>query len=131
MRLPTLFTIAILAGCATNPNAPERGRDGTIGYNVSIETDPPGMRIEMDNDFVGTSPTSIKIFGDRDGTFHNWGAYEVIIKAFPPAGSTNLFQQTKIFRTGGWFSQEDRIPNRLFFDMHARSSTEVTIPSHY
>ena len=36
--------------------------------------------------------------------------------------STNQAKQTKVFRTGGWFSQEDRIPKRIYFDMDQPSS---------
>ncbi|MGV3774180.1 MAG: hypothetical protein ACO1QB_14865, partial [Verrucomicrobiales bacterium] len=45
----------------------------------------------------------------------NFGSFEYVIKAIP--ANTNLFTQTKIFRTGGWFSQEDQIPGRIYFDM--------------
>jgi hypothetical protein len=39
---------------------------------------------------------------------------------------TNQFPQTKLFRTGGWFSEEDQIPNRIYFDM-SQKETGFTI----
>ena len=41
------------------------------------------------------------------------------IQVFPV--KTNQFIQTKTFRTGGWFSQEDKIPTRLYFDLDQKT----------
>ena len=60
------------------------------------------------------------IFGDKDGTFHNFGGKDYIIRAFPV--TTNQFPQTKVFRTGGWFSDEDQIPSRIYFEMEQQGS---------
>ena len=123
------FTFALgvllaLAGCATSSSTaekPERGPNGTIAYMVQIETSEPGARIEANGDYVGKSPTTLKIFGDKDGTFHNFGSYEFIIKAYPVRQGQYL--QTKVFRTGGWFTAEDRIPTRLYFDLDLQPTT--------
>ena len=113
-----LFTLALLlAGCAS-PNG-ERGPDGTIAYLVEIESNEPGARVEANSEYIGKTPTTLKIFGDKDGTFHNFGSQQYLIQVFPLR--TNQFVQTKVFRTGGWFSQEDRIPKRLFFDLNQKS----------
>ena len=89
------------------------------------------MRIEADGDYVGRSPLRLKVFGDADGTFHNFGTYEYIVRALPD--TTNLFPQTRVFRTGGWFSQEDRIPSRIYFDMSQKSQSgfSVDLPPRY
>ncbi len=109
-------TVSALAGCASGSNPkPERGPDGTIAYKVEVESSTPGARIEVNDDYVGRTPLTLTIFGDDDGTFHNFGSKDYIIRAFPVA--TNQFIQTKVFRTGGWFSEEDRIPKRIFFDL--------------
>lgn len=120
----------LLAGCSsTQPNV-EHGPQGTIAYYVQIESSEPGVRIEADNNYVGKTPCTLKIFGDKDGTFHNFGSYEYVVRAFP--NSTNQFLQTKVFRTGGWFSQEDRVPSRIYFDMHERTSSfSVDLPPRY
>src|SRR5690349_17158977 len=93
-----LLALVLLTACATDHNV-EHGRDGTIAYNVQIESSDPGARVEANGDYVGKTPMTLKIFGDKDGTF------------FPVR--TNQFVQTKVFRTGGWFSQEDRVASRL------------------
>ena len=110
--------IAILTSCGTPKEVgdrPERGPDGTIAYLVQIETSEPGARIEADGDYVWDSPMTLKIFGDRDGTFHNFGSYEYVISAYPVR--QGQYVQTKVFKTGGWFTSEDRIPKRLYFDL--------------
>ena len=110
----------LLVGCATTTTNSERGPHGTIAYLVQIEASEPGVRIEANNDFVGTAPLTLKIYGDKDGTFHNFGSQDYILRAFPV--KTNQFIQTKVFRTGGWFSQEDQIPSRIYFDMNQKAS---------
>jgi hypothetical protein len=112
----------ILLGCASsNPDPstsatekPEKGPHGTIAYYISVESDPAGARIEVNGDYVGKTPLKVKIFGDKDGTFHNFGSYDYVLKAYPPAPDQD--PQAKHFRTGGWFTQEDMIPNRVYFD---------------
>ncbi len=116
-----LFTTLLLGGCATystqNPSAQkaEHGPNGTIAYHVQVESSTPGARIEVNEDYIGKTPLTLTIFGDKDGTFHNFGSKDYVIRAFPV--TTNQFPQTKVFRTGGWFSDEDRIPGRIYFDM--------------
>lgn len=121
MHMPFFSAIALAAlfvGCATNTNV-ERGPNGTIAYYVQVESSEPGVRIEANNDYVGQAPLTLKIFGDKDGTFHNFGSYKYVIRALPTG--TNQFVQTKVFDTGGWFTSEDRIPHRIYFDMHQRT----------
>lgn len=110
--LPIILSLS-LVGCATS-NV-ERGPDGTIAYAVEIESSEPGARVEAGGDYIGKTPLVLKIFGDEDGTFHNFGSQDYVIQVFPV--KTNQFVQTKMFRTGGWFSQEDRIPKKLYFDL--------------
>lgn len=122
--IATVAALAIgvgLCGCATgsSPKA-ERGPDGTIAYKVEVESSTPGARIEVNEDYIGQTPITLTIFGDKDGTFHNFGSKDYIIRAFPV--TTNQFPQAKVFRTGGWFSDEDRVPSRIFFDMDQPSS---------
>jgi hypothetical protein len=119
--LSALVVVLGLCGCATstNPKA-EHGPGGTIAYKVEVESSTPGVRIEVNDDYIGKTPLTLTIFGDKDGTFHNFGAKDYIIRAFPVA--TNQFPQTKVFRTGGWFSDEDRIPSRIYFEMEQQGS---------
>ena len=123
-RLPRLALATIAAvsvvGCATtDPHKAERGPGGTIAYNVQIESSEPGARIEANGDYVGKTPMTLKIFGDKDGTFHNFGSSDYVIKAFPVKAGQHV--QTKLFRTGGWWTPEDKVPGRLFFDLNQKS----------
>jgi hypothetical protein len=123
-------TLSALLGCSSVPKGAERGPQGTIAYFVQVETSESGMRIEANNDYIGKSPLTLKIFGDKDGTFHNFGSMEYIVRALP--ANTNQYIQTKVFRTGGWFSQEDKIPSRLYFDMSQKTSGfSIDLPPRY
>src|SRR6266481_5132550 len=118
-QILALTTLAafILAGCASDGPKPEKGKGGTIAYLVEVESSEPGARIEVNNEYVGRTPMTLKIFGDKDGTFHNFGSYEYKVTASPVRAGQQA--QTKVFRTGGWFTQEDRIPKKIFFEFGA------------
>lgn len=108
--------LLVLTGCETTPPGVERGPHGTIGYNVRIESSEPGVRVEANGQYVGTTPLTLRIWGDKDGTFHDFGAYEYVIQAFPL--QTNQYVQTRVFRTGKMFTPEDYIPRQIYFDMN-------------
>ena len=74
---------------------------------------------------MGEAPLNIKIFGDPDGTFHDFGSYYYVVRAIPT--STNQFVQTKVFRTGHLMTPEDRIPSKIYFDM----SRPAPPPTYY
>ena len=112
----SLAAMGFLTGCETIPPGAERGPDGTMAYQVQIEASEPGVRIVANGQEVGTTPLTLKIFGDPDGTFHDFGAYEYVIQAFPL--HTNQFVQTRVFRTGHLFTPEDYIPRQIYFDMN-------------
>jgi hypothetical protein len=113
--ISTALLALILSGCASpDPAGTERGPQGTIAYNVPVESSEPGAKIEVNYQFVGATPTTIKIFGDRDGTFHNFGSDEFIVRAYPPRASQ--YPQTKIFKTGAFSIRDDKIPQKIFFD---------------
>ena len=121
--------LMLLAGCGTpSGEKAERGPEGTIAYNVEIESSEPGARVEANGDYVRKTPITLKIFGDRDGTFHNFGSQQYVIQVFPV--HTNQFVQTRVFRTGGWFSQEDNIPKHLYFDLNQKSEGSVDLPRY-
>src|ERR1044071_537217 len=111
-----MAAIGLLAGCESFPPGAERGPDGTMAYLVQIEASDPDVKIEANGQPVGTAPMTLKIFGDTDGTFHDFGSYYYIVRAFP--ARTNQFVQTRVFRTGRWFTPEDRVPTKIYFDMN-------------
>jgi hypothetical protein len=117
MTLVGLAAVAFLAGCATPlPPGAEPGPDHTMAYDVLIEATDPGARIQANGQDVGPAPVHIKIFGDPDGTFHDFGSFYYIVQALPIA--TNQFPQAHYFRTGHLMMGEDHIPRRILFDMN-------------
>ena len=118
---------AILTSCATPlPPGAEPGPDGTMAYSVLVEASDPGARIEVDGDYVGETPVQLKVFGDRDGTFHDFGAPVFTVRASPIA--TNHYPQTRIFQTGHMLSSQDKIPGRIYFDMNRPEPVYVPVP---
>src|SRR5690348_5809845 len=81
----------LMAGCESVPPGVERGPHGTIAYDVLVEASEPGARIEAEGNQVGNTPVHLRIFGDKDGTFHDFGNYQYVIRALPLA--TNQFAQ--------------------------------------
>jgi hypothetical protein len=105
----------LLAGCETAPPGAELGPYGTIAYHVLIEASEPGVRIEVNGENVGTTPLNLKIFGNKDGTFHDFGAYYFIVRALPL--HTNEYVQMRVFSTGRHWTPKDSIPPRIYFNM--------------
>jgi hypothetical protein len=113
----SLIAALFLAGCATPiPPGAERGPNGTMAYDVLVEASSPGVQIEANGELVGTAPVHMKIFGDPDGTFHDFGSPYYEVRALPSA--TNQFVQVRLFGTGQMFGPQDRIPQRIYFDMN-------------
>lgn len=113
-----IFSFVVICGiCGCASDKFEHGPQGTIAYLVQVETSEPGARIEAENNYIGLSPLTLKIFGDRDGTFHNFGSQEYVVKAYPV--HPGQIVQQKAFRTGGWFQPEDKVPTRIYFDLDA------------
>ncbi|HZR20895.1 MAG TPA: hypothetical protein VFE51_26670 [Verrucomicrobiae bacterium] len=114
----------LLTGCQTAlPPDTEQGPDGTIAYKVPVESSEAGARIEVNGESVGTTPMVLKIFADRDGTFHNFGSYEFIVRALPPG--TGRAAQTKVFYTGVLMGKEDRIPDKIYFDFGPKQNPQT------
>ena len=120
MKTKCLLAVAaaalVLVGCETVPPNVERGPHGTIAYDVLVEASEPGAQIEVNGEVAGNTPVHIKVFGDRDGTFHDFGSYYYVVKALPLA--TNQYAQVRMFRTGHFFTPEDRVPQKIYFDMN-------------
>src|SRR5881396_1236154 len=104
------------AGCQTVPPGAERGPHGTMAYDVLIDASQPGARIEANGEDVGNTPVHIKIFGDSDGTFHDFGSYNYVVRALPL--TTNQFEQVRVFQTRHLMGPEDRIPQNIYYNMN-------------
>jgi len=118
---PVLSLIAVAAtglwtGCETVPPGTDRGPHGTIPYHVAIEASEPDVKIHANGEYVGSAPMTLKIYGDKDGTFHDFGSYEYTVQAFP--NKTNQYVQTRVFLTGKMFTPEDKIPPQIYFNMN-------------
>ncbi len=121
----SLVAAGFLAGCESVPPGAERGPHGTMAYDVLVEASEPGARVEANGQPLGNTPLHLKIFGDPDGTFHDFGSEYYVIRALPL--TTNQFVQTRWFGTGRWFGPEDHIPQRIYFDMN--QNTQVYAPA--
>jgi len=117
--------IALLAGCASTPPGVERGPHGTIAYDVYVEASEPGARIEANGSMLGITPLHLKIFGNKNGTFHDFGSYYYILRAYPL--TTNQYQQIRVFWTGRHDTHRDMIPQTVYFDMN--QNVPVVLPS--
>jgi hypothetical protein len=106
------FACVVLAGCATS--LPK--------FEIAIDSDPQGARIEVNNDYIGKTPTSFSISGNADRSFNgNWVQGAMIeFVATPPADQKNLYVQRKSFAPSAFFKQGDHIPEKIFFDMHLK-----------
>jgi hypothetical protein len=112
----------LLTGCQTVPPGVERGPHGTVAYDILVEASEPGARIEANGEYVGNTPVHLKVFGDRDGTFHDFGNYDYVIQALPLA--TNQFAQVRAYGTGRGWTHADAIPQRVYFDMNQKPPPE-------
>src|SRR5579883_1086668 len=119
--------IVVLSGCESTPPGVERGPHGTIAYDVLVNSTPPGAKIEANGQVIGEAPIHLKIFGDKDGTFHDFGSYYYVVRALPVA--TNQYVQTRVFRTGHLFTPEDHIPQRIDFDMNQPNPYPYGVPA--
>lgn len=106
----------LFTGCDTVPPGVERGPNNTMAYDVLIEASPPGAQIRANGQIIGTTPVHLKIFGDPDGTFHDFGSPYYVVEALPV--TTNQYPQVRYFGTGHLFGPEDRVPQRIDFDMN-------------
>lgn len=106
----------LAAGCETIPPGAERGPHGTMAFDVLVDASAPGAKIEANGNLVGETPLHLKIFGNPDGTFHDFGSYYYILRAYPVA--TNQFEQMKVFWTGREYTRHDTIPQHIYFDMN-------------
>ena len=125
-----VLALLCVTGCQTLPPGAEPGPDGTMAYEVLIEASEPGAKIEANGQVIGEAPLRLKIFGDPDGTFHDFGSYYYAIRALPLA--TNHYPQLQLFGTGRWGGpREDRIPEKIFFDMNQKPPERPPGPIAY
>lgn len=113
----------LAAGCVAYPPGAELGPQGTMAFDVLVDASEPGARIEVNGNLMGNTPLHLKVFGNPDGTFHDFGSYYFIVRSYPVA--TNQFQQIKVFWTGRDYSRHDTIPQHIYFDMNQHETVQV------
>jgi hypothetical protein len=96
-----------------------------MAYQVSIEASDAGVKVYANGELMGETPFTLKVFGDPDGTFHNFGSDQYVLQALPT--QTNQFAQVRVFHTGGLFMPEDKIPASVHFDMSQPSPVYVPL----
>ena len=103
--------LSLAAGCGSLPK-----------FQIAIDSDPRGARVECNGDYIGETPTTYAIPGNADRSFNgNWVQGSMIeFVATPPSGETNLYVAKKVFRPSAFFQQGDHIPEKMFFDLHRR-----------
>jgi hypothetical protein len=111
--LAAFFSCLVLIGCGT----------ALPKFQISIDSDPEGMRVEVNNEYIGLTPTAYAIPGNADRSFIGSWVQQPSIEfvATPPHDQTNLYVQRKSFSPSAFFKQGDHIPERIFFDMHEKS----------
>jgi hypothetical protein len=74
----------------------------------------------VNQEYVGETPLTITLYGDSDGTFRR--PMDYIIRAYPVHPGQTL--QTKFYTGGGPGIEEDRIPQRIYFDLNLQRAPE-------
>src|SRR5437762_10189178 len=85
--------LLLLMGCETVPPGAEHGPHNTMAYDLLVDASAPGARIEANGQVIGNTPVHLKIFGDPDGTFHDFGSPYYVVRALPL--TTNQFEDRK------------------------------------
>jgi hypothetical protein len=92
-------------------------------FQIAIDSDPRGARVECNGDYIGETPATYLVPGNKDRSFNgNWVQGSMIeFVATPPSTATNLFVAKKVFRPSAFFQQGDHIPEKMFFDLRRKS----------
>lgn len=119
IALGALSSWLMLAGCSSP--LPK--------FQIAIDSDPEGMRVEVNNEYIGITPTVYNVGGNADRSFNGSWVQQPSIEfvATPPHDRPNLYVQTKVFSPSAFFKQGDHIPEKIFFDMHQKTSEHLQI----
>jgi hypothetical protein len=120
-KLTTAAILLLIVGCTpafslSGSNVPAERPARPMSTEPAIKTteiisDPPGARIEVNNDYIGDAPITVTI-KQAYGRFSN----TTVIRALPPAGSGNYVQEKFFSGRGGGIAGEP-IPSRIIFEM--------------
>jgi hypothetical protein len=99
----------MFAGCSeSNPAA------GALSTGQAVRSEePPGARIQVNDDYIGDAPCVIQVASDSSGRFWERTKIEAIPRAYG-------YTQMKLFIGYGQpdnpYAHSDKIPARIFFD---------------
>jgi hypothetical protein len=87
----------------------------------------------VNNAYLGRTPTSYTLDTNKEGEFlGSWANAPVVeFVATPPADMPGLYVQRKQFSPNGFFRAGDKIPEKIFFDMHRKQegfSLDLAVP---
>ena len=121
--LGVICLMSSLNGCATSQAARK---------TIIIDSDPSGVRVEVNGEDLGKTPTTYTLRPNTKGDFKGgWGdSPTVAFTAFPPEGVDGLYKQRKIFNPSGFMDRGDHVPDRIFFDMHEDADHQNAPPSN-
>lgn len=91
-------------------------------YNVEVLSEPPGARIEVNNDYVGDAPLTVAMSGNSNREVDR----HYVVKAFPRPGQLGWVQK-KLFWHFGLALPSDRIPERIYFDTMLEPGPDVDV----
>ena len=104
LRIALILTFAAIVGavgCATPPMA------------THIRSEPPGAKIEVNDDYVGTAPVEVKL--PQSGKHHRLKEHDVTIRAIPV--EPGQYEQERHLYYNQW------VPENVVFDMTRKSSS--------
>lgn len=87
---------------------------------ISIESEPPGIRVEVNGEDLGRTPTSYTVKANKNGDFVGVMGESPLIMftAYPEEDSKDQYKQMKGFSPSAFMEKGDRVPEKIFFDMH-------------
>ncbi|MCD6050425.1 MAG: hypothetical protein K0Q55_1828 [Verrucomicrobia bacterium] len=107
-----ITAIVGFSGCAT---------PRTTSRTIQIESEPSGMRVEVNGAHLGNTPTSYAVKTNSKGDFAGAAMGDsplIMFTAFPPEGGKDMYKQMKTFSPSAFMDRGDRVPEKIFFDMH-------------
>ena len=112
LAIAAITAIVGFSGCATKPTAQK---------TIQIDSKPSGMRVEVNGEHLGKTPTSYVVKMNKNGDFAGAALGEsplIMFTAFPPEDSKDMYKQMKAFSPSAFMDRGDRVPEKIFFDMH-------------
>lgn len=87
---------------------------------IVIESKPPGVRVEVNGEDLGRTPTTYKVKANKKGDFVGVMGESPLIMftAYPEENAKDQYKQMKGFSPSAFMEKGDRVPEKIFFDMH-------------